>query len=224
MDEKKLKEVLIEKFCEKEDHYNMLRGFNNPMDTGDSVMFTNAIRGVIVYKYAIPMEGVETEYRFNPCKFNHIFNLKSDDIDRFINELPKKPIYIEAEEVCPECDGSGKVEFEYHSYNKNEFGEDDFVIDAECPICEGEGTIYREKESGETKLDEESIISFKGYDSKLRAIVIIKLKEAMDVFNVNEVDVLSVKGHFVARLLDGVYYVSCTGEEFKKGKVFTFEI
>ena len=224
MDEKKLKDVLIEKFCEKEDYYNIKRGFGNPIDMGDRVMFTDAKQCVIVYKYAIPMDGVKTDLNFNPCKSNHIFNLKLDDIDRFIKDLPVKPIYVEVEEVCPECNGSCEVEFEYHSYNKTEDGEDDFVLNAECPICEGEGKIYRKKESGETELDEKSIVSFKGYDSNLQAIAIVKLKEVMDVFNVKEVEVVSIEDYFVARLLDGVYYVSMIFTQHKKKKVITFEI
>lgn len=81
-----------------------------------------------------------------------------------IKRCPQEPeVKIKYKLVrCPECDGEGKVESDYHAHSDGDY----YVISGTCPICDGEGTIDEEEivPTGNMMPKEDSIIKFgKGY-------------------------------------------------------------
>lgn len=66
--------------------------------------------------------------------------IKISDLEaKLIPEIIDEIIEEEKEDKCEECDGDGEVEFEYDATSKNKW--QSFTMEADCPICEGAGTI-----------------------------------------------------------------------------------
>ena len=127
---------LFELFCDKE-HYNEKR--HEPFL---NVVYNEvwATDGYLVV--AVKPELVSGRYRENRLSLNTPFGKACDrtvTLKAIKDALAKLPM-VEEEEIedveCEECDGSGKVECEYHD-NQGSTHE----VMADCPICFGTGYV-----------------------------------------------------------------------------------
>lgn len=79
-------------------------------------------------------------------------------------------------EKCNECGGDGEVEYEYWTSKKT------YTMDADCPICEGEGSVGKDKPTGNKIPDPEAMYQIDGvlfgYEYLDR---LIKVCELLDV-------------------------------------------
>lgn len=91
-------------------------------------------------------------------------SLLVSDLQDALKRCPQEPeINIKYKVVqCPECDGNGEVNADYHSESDGKY----YTILGTCPICDGEGTIEEEERepTGNVIPKEESLIKFgEGY-------------------------------------------------------------
>lgn len=99
----------------------------------------------------IPGNMSATEYPDNGMKIEKHFAFKTEPdgvitLDQLREALASAPLEDELEEqgedtICPECDGTGEVEWEYWSKQECRQYSDTF----ECPRCLGDGYIDRER-------------------------------------------------------------------------------
>ena len=85
-------------------------------------------------KLAMPCE-LPTE------KHLHLF---ADQIREAVEKCPKDEVMEEKEVKCKECDGTGRVLWEYKASTKFDSYDHEF----DCPVCDGDGSIYEEVGTG----------------------------------------------------------------------------
>ena len=126
-------------FCKKDNlHPHLKKPFRNPNDNGriwatDGGCLLTVDPKLVRCKYPEYTMGIPVLMAEN-C--NTI--VKLDDIEAAYNSLGKEPEYrYEEGEIirCPECDGSGHVDFEYYcEVNGRTYQEEE-----DCPYCDGSG-------------------------------------------------------------------------------------
>ena len=117
-------------------------------------------------------------------------------IGRAIEQLPMVDVCIEVDETaaCPECDGSGEVEWEY----KDLSGET-YYHTFECPVCDGIGTVERtiNKPTGEKERDKEYFVKIGDfYCIKSRNLLL--LHEAMKLCGAEEATITGSTDYLIS--------------------------
>lgn len=117
-------------------------------------------------------------------------------ISRAIEQLPMVDVCIEEDETaaCPECDGSGEVEWEYEDLS----GET-YYHTFECPVCDGIGTVERtiNKPTGEKERDKEYFVKIGDfYCIKSRNLLL--LYEAMKLCGAEEVAITGSTDYLIS--------------------------
>lgn len=121
-----------------------------PFLVGDKAVSTNGWVLVSVPKfndeYQDKSEKTKTVY---PIEYNCEKQITLSEFKEAISKAPLVDCFDETEQKCDACYGKGEVEYEFS------YGRKDYTIDHECPVCEGEGTIYKtsEKPNGKKQID-----------------------------------------------------------------------
>lgn len=205
METKKLLERLIESFCSKDKFFHP--EYTGPLDTKDGIVFTDGYIAVIVSKDLMP---VECEYIKDSSILkdgNISVELTSERLQSLINRLPKVNVFEEEEKECSECNGTGSVIAEYHSDTKDECGKDDFEFEVTCPICEGSGKMLYEKKTDKLEINKKTYVSFDDVWA-LRANSLLKLQEAMKIFDVDSSRIVYVGDELIVEIGKDVTYIS----------------
>jgi len=137
---------ILEKFTDIESEYRpwMKRLFNFDNKTGS----TNG--HILVYCDRL---GEFDDMSKNVSKIIPTENknsvIKISTIIDMVSLMPKVDCYDEIKANCDACNGSGEVEFEFNHSSK------DYYVEAECPVCEGDGAIFTksDKPNGKTETD-----------------------------------------------------------------------
>lgn len=87
------------------------------------------------HKIEIPTAKDEDEWLF----------VSYGDLQHAVDMCGTEEVMKETEAVCPECDGSGEVTWEYKADTNHETYEKEY----ECPVCEGDGKIWKEMPCGQ---------------------------------------------------------------------------
>lgn len=139
----------------------------------------------------------------NPLlKFNCIHTISRQMMSWVIKQIPDETYYKEKLVKCPECGGTGEVEFEYEA---QEDGETYNTVDS-CPICDGTGRImtldknhpyFRKKQTTTIQIVDELIPSSN----------ILWVAKIMNILNLAEVVIrcISDKGQILMMAMQGVY-------------------
>lgn len=65
-------------------------------------------------------------------------------IEEAVAKCDKEEVMEDVEVKCPECNGTGSVLWEYAATTNREI----YVRETDCPVCDGDGHIWKEKLSG----------------------------------------------------------------------------
>lgn len=163
--------------------------FKVPHRTEDYVFASSAACAVIFDKDCVSDAEKFSEYSGE--KFKQALGIERDsdyrlslvDVKDAISRVPVIDEYdeIEKEEDCPECDGTGRVEWEYDS------GLSGIVRKYfECPDCKGLGMtiIHRRVATGQRGYDKYSYVSLLDFNVAPEAIV--KLGWLMETLGIEE--------------------------------------
>ena len=113
--------------------------------------------------------------------------LTDRDIEKLLSEIPQIEEKEEKEVKCPECDGTGEVDWEYRDKNGK-----DYERSFECPVCDGTGYVYSEVATG--KLIPNPTTAVKVGKSSIYHIRLKSLLDAMRVVGVTEVRLVCQEG------------------------------
>lgn len=111
-------------------------------------------------KYETRDLGIKIPVREYNCDESLLVSDLQDALKRCPQEPEMKIKYNVVQ--CPECDGYGEVDVEYHADSDGKY----YMISGTCPICDGEGTIEEEERepTGNMIPKEDSLIKFgEGY-------------------------------------------------------------
>lgn len=141
--------TFLKNFCSAKSNHER---FWEPFINGDYVVATDTHALIVVNKEEVasddPLNESEKDY------INMVENNKGDEVKNItfnyndlLNALKQVPISPDSEHFCPDCDGCGEVDFEYHSTHDYEY-----TLRGECPVCHGIGIdnnfIYLDKTKG----------------------------------------------------------------------------
>jgi hypothetical protein len=163
---------------------------NTPFTIGENIYATDTYSIIKVPRDAIGMfpslekqkiaDNIVEYFNFTPQKTASI-NLQ--DLKNAIGKIPLVDEYLNADTQgnCTECDGDGKVEWEYESYTK----------EMDCPICDGDGVIdHSERQKTGRKIKAEGFfIDFN--DTRIKSVMIEELINIACLLEVEEVAVIS---------------------------------
>jgi hypothetical protein len=180
-------------FCEKEDGICqwMMKPFINKA-TGD----VWATDGHIVLILDKEFAGSDFEEIDKPLQMPFILDeskwklVTAERLREALEQCDREEI-VEKEEVeCPECNGDGVVEWEYHS----SYGDEHWhTLEHDCPVCDGEGYIYKDKKTGRFDIAKGTGVSigFGQYSARLMA----RILKAMELLEVDGFRVISTPEH-----------------------------
>lgn len=78
-------------------------------------------------------------------------------LERALASIPQIDEEVMDETECPDCNGSGEVEWYYNAFNGTEYSDYD-----ECPVCDGSGTVIMSHKTGRKIPDYDKTIGFFG--------------------------------------------------------------
>lgn len=126
--------------------------FSSPFLNGDYVVATDTHALVVVNKEEVesddPLKESEKDYIaiVESGKGDEVRNI-TFTYNELLDALKQVEISADNEHLCPDCDGYGEVDFEYHSTHDYEY-----TMRGECPVCNGTGInsnfIYLHKVTG----------------------------------------------------------------------------
>lgn len=126
--------------------------FSSPFLNGDYVVATDTHALVVVNKEEVesddPLKESEKDYIaiVESGKGDEVRNI-TFTYNELLDALKQVEISADNEHLCPDCDGYGEVDFEYHSTHNYEY-----TMRGECPVCNGTGInsnfIYLHKVTG----------------------------------------------------------------------------
>jgi len=90
-----------------------------------------------------------------PKEANIDIQITVSDMKSIVESAPLIDCYDEVEKECSACCGEGEVEYEF-SHDLR-----DYMLDHECPVCEGEGTIGTRSSKPNGKKEIDPICAFK---------------------------------------------------------------
>ena len=200
-----LQEQLTESFCSKDKWFRM--ELMTPVEVNDGISFSDGYTAVIVRKELMPIECDEKRAASFLEDDNVSIELSKENLEILINAIPKIEVYKDVEEKCPECNGEGKVTAEYWANHKNEDGERYFEFDVDCPICEGTGTIIVSKITEERVTNKNAVITFNRFNRYYTADKLLKLQEAMKIFDVDKSKIVHIGEKFIVNIKQGVSFI-----------------
>lgn len=113
--------------------------------------------------------------------------ISDKDIEKLLSEIPQIEEKEEKEVKCPECDGTGEVDWEYRDKNGK-----DYESCFECPVCDGTGYVYSEVATG--KMIPNPTITVKVCKNGIYYIHLKALLDAMRIIGVTEVRLVCQEG------------------------------
>ena len=142
-----IKSEFLENFCD-----STRERFCSPFLNGDYVVATDTHILVVVNK-----EEVESDDPLNVSEKDYVEIVergKGDEVKNItfnyndlLDALKQVEISADNNHLCPDCDGYGEVDFEYHSTHNYEY-----TMRGECPVCNGTGInsdfLYLHKVTG----------------------------------------------------------------------------
>lgn len=111
-----------------------------------------------------------------------------EDLEKAIEELPRQKALVEVEKKCPECGGKGYVECEYHA----DYDDEDYYLQTDCPICDGEGVITEEEEKEDGPMIVVPYSSLVFVDARIRFDLIEKLCKACKFLGISDVHIIRI--------------------------------
>jgi hypothetical protein len=126
----------LENFCSSKS-YNGI--FNEPFINGKYVVATDSHSLIVVDKEEVesddPLKESEKDYVgfVEEGKGDEVKNIKFT-YSELLDALKQVPVSDNEEHYCPDCNGDGEVDFEYHSTHDYEY-----TLRGECPVCHGTG-------------------------------------------------------------------------------------
>lgn len=205
MNAKKLQEQLTESFCSKDEWFR--KELMTPVEVNDGISFSNEAMAIIISKELMPIEcNLKKDISLLEDD-NLSIEITSDELQSVIDRIPKIFAYQDVEEKCPECEGEGTVTAEYWANHKNEDGEHYFEFDVDCPICEGTGTIIVSKITDERVINKNAVITFNGFNRYYTADKLLKLQEAMKIFDVDKSKIVHIGEKFIVNIKQGVSFI-----------------
>ena len=137
----------LENFCD-----SSRERFSSPFLNGDYVVATDTHALVVVNKEEVesddPLKETEKDYIavVEAGKGDEVRNI-TFTYNELLDALKQVEISGDNEHLCPDCDGYGEVDFEYHSTHNYEY-----TMRGKCPVCNGTGInsnfIYLHKANG----------------------------------------------------------------------------
>ena len=84
-------------------------------------------------------------------------DVTAGQLERVLASIPQIDEEVMDETECPDCNGSGEVEWYYNAINGTEYSDYD-----ECPVCDGSGTVIMSHKTGRKIPDYDKTIGFFG--------------------------------------------------------------
>lgn len=157
-------------------------------ETDGNVWATDGAAAVIVAMDVAGLQYDKLEKKLAmPCELpteKHI-HLLSDQIREAVEKCPKDEIMEEKEVKCKECDGTGKVLWEYSASTKFESYDHEY----DCPVCDGDGSIYEEVGTGRYEPAKKSGVRIG--EAVFSAWQLDRILKAMDIIGVCTIDIIS---------------------------------
>lgn len=202
---KNLQEQLTKSFCSKDKWFHEF--LTRSVEINDGVSFSDGHTIIIVNKELMPIECDEKRMVSFMEDDNVSIELSKEKLEVLINDIPKVDVYKDVEKRCPECDGEGEVTAKYWADNKDENGESYFEFTVDCPICEGTGKIIVKKKTGIKVSDKKAVIAFDGFNRYYTADKLLKLQEAMKIFDVDKSKIVHIGEKFIVNIKQGVSFI-----------------
>lgn len=222
MNAKKLQEQLTESFCSKDKWFHEY--LTRPIEVDDGISFSDRYTAVVVSKELMPIEcNTKKDISFFEND-NVSIELSKEKIQHLIDVIPKVDVYKDVEKRCPECDGEGTVTAEYTAFNKDENGESYFEFTVDCPICEGTGKIIVKKKTGIKVSDKKAVIAFDGFNRFYLADNLLKLQEAMSIFDVDKARIIHIGEKFIVNIKQGVSFIGMEYIPDENDKITTISL
>lgn len=107
-----------------------------------------------------------------------------NEISKLLKSITKERVIVteKEEELCEECNGTGRVTYEYVDLKGKPY-----ELEENCPICEGDGFIYKEKEIETDEFDYPKHCPVKVYGGFLNAYYVEVLQKAMSILGINTI-------------------------------------
>lgn len=139
---------------------------------------------------------VTDNMKLNVPTDNCDYIISDKDIEKLLSEIPQIEEMEEKEVKCPECDGTGEVDWEYRDKNGK-----DYEGCFECPVCDGTGYVYSEVATG--KMIPNTTITVKVDKNNIYYIHLKALLDVMRVVGVTEARLVCQEGIINHFRIDG---------------------
>lgn len=130
------KQEIITRFLDQNSDRELLNkawsfGGKTYATNGNALLITDGVYGVVIDDNSKQAEKIK-------IVIPEFDGAKSIDRQLLVDALKNVPKVIVYED-CPDCEGSGEVEFDYESKNGRYYD-----VSFECPVCRGDGDTGRE--------------------------------------------------------------------------------
>lgn len=184
------------------DYDNNIRPyFNKPFEVDGAVVATDAHMIIVLDRKSLKgnysgnevapyvMEKIR-EIISTPVNCNK--TVGREELERALSALPQVEETVEEykTETCPECAGTGIVEWSYNGSRRY------YSHESECPECDGDGVVTNEykRKTGRMLPDENAVISFYGIFNIL-GLYVYTLLETMKLIDLEEALLLVSSGN-----------------------------
>jgi len=193
MTEKTLNQTVLEMFCDTDNEMRPM--LNKPFSHKNMVYGTDAYFLAVINKDNVDKTYPEDSGMGEKClkilpSININFTINVSNLRSKIESVPKVDGFdiIREDIECDACDGECEVEFEF------EHNLQTYTTTADCPICDGEGLIYKSI----NKPNGTKVINPKAYcvigNTLFHLIKISKLITAAEVLRLPEISLISTLG------------------------------
>lgn len=132
-----------------------------------------------------------------PIKATMLASFKVSRLAEAIKNAPMIDCYDEEEIKCEACNGKGEVTTEFYYQGRM------YEIESECPICDGDGVIYKRSDQPNGKKEFNSADSLKIGQSFYKYELAEKVLKIATILNADEINVLDQSFDKMYMCLDG---------------------
>lgn len=176
-----------------------------PFRIGNAVYATNASRIIGIdarlLKGEYPSDNIPKNVRGSIDKYvsipiNCSKDVTSGQLERALASIPQIDEEVMDETECPDCNGSGEVEWYYNAFNGTEYSDYD-----ECPVCDGSGTVIMPHKTGRKIPDYDKAIGFFGLFN-VKGDNVRALLDTMNLLGIDKAQLLVVTENISVFVID----------------------